>query len=98
MRFKKPSKCSHRYLKVVEIVGYDGRASDFEIVKFLIQNAVELEKIVIDPTDPIEPHYCFPMHRIKKTVEEVVREEKARNLARQQLIEEVPSTIEFVCL
>ncbi|CAN6586494.1 unnamed protein product [Malus baccata var. baccata] len=98
MRFKKPSKCSHRYLKVVEIVGYDGRASDFEIVKFLIQNAVELGKIVIDPTDPIEPHYCFPMHRIKKTVEEVVREEKARNLARQQLIEEVPSTIEFVCL
>ncbi|CAL2272511.1 unnamed protein product [Prunus armeniaca] len=97
-RFKKASKCSHEYLRVVEIGGYDGRASDFEIVKYLIENAVQLEKIVIDPADPIEPHYCFPKHRIKKTIEEVEREENARNLARQQLIEKVPSTVEFVCL
>lgn len=42
-------------------------------------------------------HLYFPERRLKSTEEEV-REEKARNHARQQLIEIVPETIELVGL
>ncbi|XP_048443300.1 putative F-box/FBD/LRR-repeat protein At4g13965 [Pyrus x bretschneideri] len=41
----KRAECSHRYLKVVEMVGYDGSTSDFGLVKYLIKTAVHLEEI-----------------------------------------------------
>lgn len=39
----------HHNLKVVEIVGYRGRINAVEHVMYLIDNAIALEKIVIDP-------------------------------------------------
>ncbi|CAL8169850.1 unnamed protein product [Prunus armeniaca] len=46
IKYKK-AKCSHNYLKIVELVGYDGHTSDFELVKYLAKTAVKLGKIVI---------------------------------------------------
>ncbi|GFP93079.1 hypothetical protein PHJA_001452200 [Phtheirospermum japonicum] len=39
----------HHHLKVVKFLGYYGRASDVELVRYLVNNCVVLEKIIIDP-------------------------------------------------
>jgi hypothetical protein len=36
----------------VELVGFVGQPIDVEYVGYLVENAVELEKIIIDPQDP----------------------------------------------
>lgn len=46
--------CPHHSLKTLELVGYTGRELDFGFAKYLIENAVSLEKISIDST------YVFP--------------------------------------
>lgn len=78
IEFKQAAKCSHDYLRVVEIFGYHGRTSDCELVKFLTEIAVNLEKMVTDPAHPAERHYCFPKHRRKPDIEEVARIEQSR--------------------
>lgn len=50
-----------------------------------LENTVKLEKIVVDPARQL----YYPESRLKSTEEEV-REEKARNHARQQLSEIIP--------
>ncbi|KAM5558942.1 F-box protein [Rosa sericea] len=77
IEFRKAAKCSHDYLKVVEIFGYHGRKSDCELVKFLTEIAVNLEKIVTDPAHPAERHYCYPKHRRKPDIEVVARAEQS---------------------
>ena len=37
----------------MELVGFVGQPIDVEYVGFLVENAVELEKIIIDPRDPL---------------------------------------------
>ena len=49
LEIKQAPKHSHQYLRVVEVAEYHGRTSDFELVRYLIENAVELEKLVIHP-------------------------------------------------
>ncbi|KAI3783519.1 hypothetical protein L1987_42603 [Smallanthus sonchifolius] len=39
----------HEHLKVLEIIGYYGRISDLELAVYVIDNAVALKKIIIDP-------------------------------------------------
>ncbi|XP_050381913.1 FBD-associated F-box protein At4g10400-like [Argentina anserina] len=70
---KKAAKFTHDCLRVVEIFGYQGLKCDCELVKFLEEIAVNLEEIVTDAAHPAERHYCFPKHRRKPAIEEVVR-------------------------
>ncbi|GFP93081.1 fbd-associated F-box protein at3g52670, partial [Phtheirospermum japonicum] len=39
----------HEHLKVVKFLSYYGRASDVELVRYLVDNCVVFEKIIIDP-------------------------------------------------
>ncbi|KAM5551200.1 F-box/LRR-repeat protein [Rosa sericea] len=45
----KATKSLNYYLKVVEMAGYRGQTSDYEHVKYFIENAVALEKLIINP-------------------------------------------------
>ncbi|XP_061999254.1 probable disease resistance protein At5g66900 [Rosa rugosa] len=93
MKLEKAPKWPHHCLKVVEIIGYRGRPHIVEYVMDLVENAVALEKIVIDPIEP-ENWSCYhtiPDRRVEKS-------KKARDHAMHQLKRMVPSTIEFVCL
>ncbi|KAI5326754.1 PREDICTED: F-box/LRR-repeat [Prunus dulcis] len=88
-KIKTAAKCPHPYLRVVEIVGYRGRACAAKHVMYLMKNAVSLEKIVIDPV---------LNHSTDKRVEEVKEEVFAKYHAMQHIKNKVPSTIEFVCI
>lgn len=66
---EKAVKCSHQFLKVVEIVGFEGCTSDFQLFEYLTESAVKLEKIVINP---VRFHSLQRNHEVK-------REEKARD-------------------
>ncbi|VVA32351.1 PREDICTED: F-box/LRR-repeat [Prunus dulcis] len=70
IKYKK-AKCSHNYLKIVELVGYDGHTSDFELVKYLAKTAVKLEKIVIKGEEEgpwRKMARDVAMHRLKEKV------------------------------
>ncbi|KAL7151458.1 hypothetical protein ABFS83_04G032600 [Erythranthe nasuta] len=41
----------HHHLKVFKFCGYYGRASDGELLGYILENCVTLEKIIIDPQD-----------------------------------------------
>jgi hypothetical protein len=43
----------NEHLKEVEIVGFVGRAIDIELIVYLLESAIKLEKIVINPCSPI---------------------------------------------
>ncbi|PQQ10357.1 F-box/LRR-repeat protein [Prunus yedoensis var. nudiflora] len=71
IKYKK-AKCSHNYLKIVELVGYDGHTTDFELVKYLAKTAVKLEKIVIKGEEEEGPWRKMArdvaMHKLKEKV------------------------------
>ncbi|KAM5565065.1 putative FBD-associated F-box protein [Rosa sericea] len=93
MQIKQAPKCSHEYLRVVEVAEYHGRTSDFELVMYLIENAVELEKLVIHPVGT-----WYSYDRRMQYDRNAEREEKAeRKQATQQLKEQMPSTLDFIC-
>jgi hypothetical protein len=52
-KVKKSPKCLLHCLKLVELVGFVGQPIDVEYAGYLVENAVELEKIIIDPRDPL---------------------------------------------
>lgn len=93
-KIKKPAKCPHHNLKVVEVVGYRGRTNAVEHVMYLIENAVGLERIVIDPVQHWTHHHTGA-DRTKGTTK---KEGKARDHGMHRLKSRVPSNIEFVCL
>ena len=45
-------KYSNEHFKEVEIVGFVGRAIDIELTYYLLESAINLEKIVINPRFP----------------------------------------------
>ena len=49
---RKVMKCPNEHLKVVEIMGFVGRAIDIELAVYLLEIAVKLEKIFINPRVP----------------------------------------------
>lgn len=47
--FIKPAKCPHHNLKEVEVFGYGGRPNEDQLIIYFIENAVSLEKIIVNP-------------------------------------------------
>ena len=45
-------KYPNEHLKEVEITGFVGRAIDIELTVYLLENAIKLEKLVINPRSP----------------------------------------------
>lgn len=84
-------KCSHKYLKVVEIAGYYGGTSDFELAMYFIENAVALDKVVIDPC-------CQHSHWIRSPESTKCEELAGRSRAYRQFQGKVPMGVELVLL
>lgn len=89
----KPARCpSLHYLKELEVVGYSG--TEIELVVYFIENAVSLQKIVVNPC-----MYMFEwVLKLPEDSEVMEREQMARGHALKHLKKKVPSNIEFVCL
>ncbi|KAA8534056.1 hypothetical protein F0562_031573 [Nyssa sinensis] len=90
-KMRKAAGCPHQYLKLVEMVGYYGRISDVELAMYFIENAIALQKIVIDPRNQI-------LERTPVGVDEINREEAARSHAKQQLEAKKPPGVQLVIL
>ena len=45
-------KYPNEHLKEVEITGFVGRAIDIELTVYLLESAIKLEKLVINPRSP----------------------------------------------
>ncbi|XP_058203956.1 F-box protein At5g03100-like isoform X3 [Rhododendron vialii] len=78
----------HRCLKEVRLGGYYGRKSDLEVAIFFLENAVALEKMIINPRDESSflPDYAFS------------RQRAARSRAKHQLDGIVPAGVKLVIL
>lgn len=76
-------KSPHHHLKVVKYFGFYGRTNDFEMVSFILENCVVLDKLIIGPKREQEP--CA------SDVKQI-----ARNNANLQL--QVPGRVEWVTL
>ncbi|KAF3452282.1 hypothetical protein FNV43_RR02715 [Rhamnella rubrinervis] len=94
--FIKPAKCSHHSLKELEVFGYGGRPNEDELIIYFIENAVSLQKIIVNPCLFME----FPHIRVSKHKKDMMEEEEemARAHAMEHLKQKVPSTIDFICL
>ncbi|KAI3783516.1 hypothetical protein L1987_42600 [Smallanthus sonchifolius] len=81
----------HEHLKVLEIIGYYGRISDLELAVYVIDNAVALQKIVIDPIC----HACDG----DVTAQDFFKGVKAaRSSARRQLTPTLPPGVHLAIL
>ncbi|XP_058192767.1 putative FBD-associated F-box protein At5g56440 isoform X2 [Rhododendron vialii] len=87
----KAVKCPCPHLEEVELAGYYGRITDLELVRYFVENAVSLKKIVIHPHDRYSPE-------IPKEIDDTGKENAARVRAKQQLEGEVPAGIELAIL
>ncbi|KAH7541857.1 hypothetical protein FEM48_Zijuj02G0011900 [Ziziphus jujuba var. spinosa] len=84
---RKPAKKPHHYcLKEVEVTGYSGFPSDDELILYLIESAVSLEKIIVNTCESEE----WP-------VQSTMFEGQGRDALRH-MKEKIPTTIEFICL
>ncbi|CAN6678397.1 unnamed protein product [Malus baccata var. baccata] len=88
----KRAECSHRYLKVVEMIGYDGSTGDFGLVKYLTKTAVNLEEIGVSNFKSWFYHYT------DEKPEESERNRAMKDRAMKELKQIVPSTVKLVCL
>ncbi|XP_058223298.1 uncharacterized protein LOC131333015 [Rhododendron vialii] len=84
-------KCSHKYLKVVEMAGYYGGTSDFELAMYFIEIVVALDKVVIDPR-------CQYSHSIRSPESTKCEELAGRSRAYWQFQGKVPMGVELVLL
>ncbi|KAL7136308.1 hypothetical protein ABFS83_10G021100 [Erythranthe nasuta] len=85
------SQLPHHHLKVFKFCGYYGRSSDVELVRYILKNSVVLEKIIIDPFEPI-------LRDFELCGEDLERIQIARGFAKQQLEARVPQRVELVIL
>lgn len=51
-KFTMESRCN---LKELELVGFCGAACEVELVMYILENAAELQKIIIDTRSPTKP-------------------------------------------
>ncbi|XP_060667863.1 putative FBD-associated F-box protein At5g38570 [Ziziphus jujuba] len=80
---KKPATRPHHYcLKEVEVTGYSGYSSDDELILYLIESAVSIEKIIVNPCESEEWH-----------VQSTMFEEQGRDHALRHMKEKIPKTI-----
>ncbi|KAG5610705.1 hypothetical protein H5410_021986 [Solanum commersonii] len=88
---RKVASCPLHHLKVLKLYGYYGRTSELELVRYFLENAIVLEKLLVDP---------LPLDNFR--IEGEPRESKpvriARKYAKLQLEIEVPSHMELVIL
>ncbi|XP_071923899.1 F-box/LRR-repeat protein At3g58900-like isoform X3 [Coffea arabica] len=94
-KLKKAASFPLQHLKVVELLGYYGRRSELELVEYFLENAIVLEKLIIDPRDPC--NVTWPKTR-KERKQEKKQEKLARICAKQQIEGLIPSHIEFSIL
>ncbi|GMY39203.1 F-box protein At4g09920-like [Fagus crenata] len=80
----------NEHLKEVEIVGFVGRAIDIELVVYLLESAIKLEKIVINPCSPYVVGTPWETEEIENN--KVVKE------CAKQLKKYLPLGAEFVIL
>ncbi|KAL7146847.1 hypothetical protein ABFS83_06G069100 [Erythranthe nasuta] len=90
-KIKQAAKCRHETLKLVELVGYFGRTSDVELAMYFIENAVALQKIIVDPRNQI-------LERSPLRIEQIRKEEFARKRAKHQLESKKPPGVQLVIL
>ncbi|KAL8039234.1 hypothetical protein ABFX02_10G021600 [Erythranthe guttata] len=82
----------HEHLKVVRFCGYYGRSSDYEFIRYFIDNCVVLERVIIDP------HELVYIPNVPKKPGTVAEEITARNYAKRQLESQVPAHIDLLIL
>ncbi|EYU18208.1 hypothetical protein MIMGU_mgv1a024413mg, partial [Erythranthe guttata] len=82
-----PMRCPHHNLKVFKFSGYYGRSSDAELLGYILENCVVLEKIIIDSSSARSP--ITDKYDVERT---------ARNNAKRQLEPKVPHHVELVFL
>ncbi|KAL3514045.1 hypothetical protein ACH5RR_026762 [Cinchona calisaya] len=85
---EKATKCSLKHLKVIELSGYYGCSSEVEIIMFFLENAIALEKIIVDPLKP--------QNQLNLVDEELAARVQVE--VEQQLKDLVPAHIELVIL
>lgn len=88
-KIRQAAKHTHKYLKLVEIVGYYGRTSDDEIAMYFFENATSLQKIIIDPRNQI-------LERSPARSDQIKKEEAARKRAKLQLEPKKPPRVQLV--
>ncbi|KAL3504409.1 hypothetical protein ACH5RR_034250 [Cinchona calisaya] len=95
-KLRKAINYSVQHLRVLELSGFLGYTNEVELVKYFLDNAVALEKIIIDTRwDPGE--FCCP--ELETEAEEEEEEEKcARRRAKRRLNRLTPSHVELVIL
>ncbi|XP_006354051.1 F-box/LRR-repeat protein At3g26922-like [Solanum tuberosum] len=84
-------KCRLHHLKVVKLWGFYSGAAHVELVRYFLENAIALEKIIFDPRTPMPTRFPLDPLFVKKA-------QTARNLAKLHLEGEVPPDIELVIL
>ncbi|KAH0695269.1 hypothetical protein KY285_022366 [Solanum tuberosum] len=84
-------KCRLHHLKVVKLWGFYSGAAHVELVRYFLENAIALEKIIFDPSTPMPTRFPLDSLFIKEA-------QTARDLAKLHLEGEVPPDIELVIL
>ncbi|KAL8039170.1 hypothetical protein ABFX02_10G017200 [Erythranthe guttata] len=77
----------HNHLKVFKFRGYYGRTIDAELISYILENCVVLEKIIIDPSGAISPE-----------TDELDVEYTARKNAKEHIEPHVPHHVQLVVL
>ncbi|XP_059657469.1 F-box/LRR-repeat protein At2g42730-like [Cornus florida] len=86
---RKVGNCPHGCLKEVELAGFVGRLLDLELAKYLIKNAIKLEKITIDR------HWEYSSSaRAPRVFKETKKKLYAKELA-MQLQESLPARVKM---
>ncbi|CAH1445383.1 unnamed protein product [Lactuca virosa] len=89
---RRDSTHRHKYLNLLEIQGYYGGGSDLELVAYIIDNAVALKEIWIDPRCQARKGTPTSMRFSKRT------EKTARYFAKRQLQPLTPQGVKLVIL
>lgn len=84
----------HRYrcLKEVKLLGFYGETIELEFIKYILANATDLQKLLIDPIRPVYLGHCIE-HKIRKSEDFTLPRTRARNIEAL-----VPPSVEFVIL